>query len=126
MRLAATQFSHYLNAMKRLRLILPLLLLVALTGAPFGMGRMMDMPGSHGAAHASAMHGMHHDSEPAHKGSAPHYMVCAACAAAPYSVNASFEFVVLPAELAVPEPSALSGTHLLPPVPPPKPVLLTA
>lgn len=126
MRLTAARFSHYLTVMKRWRLLLPLLLLIALTGAPFGMGRMMDLPSSHGAMHVSSMHDMRGGGEPAHKSFAPHYMVCAACAATSNFANTVFEPYVLSAGLAALEPSALSGTHLLPPVPPPKPVLLTA
>jgi hypothetical protein len=118
--LAHVLFSSYLKNMYFLRPFLPLLLSLALLGAPFGMGRMMDQV--HQTMHAA--HGMQHGTMPEHKGSTPHYVICAACVASiPQSPD--FELTVLDAELTATVPSSLSGTHFLPPVPPPKRPILT-
>jgi hypothetical protein len=106
--------------MPLLRSFVSLVLALALIGAPFGMGRMMDQAGTHQTMHAA----MHHDGGLAHKSSTPHYMVCAACTA--FVVESpAFELTVLEAELMATVPSSLSGTHFLPPVPPPKCPILT-
>jgi hypothetical protein len=102
-------------------LILPVLLLLALTGAPFGMGRMMD--GAHSSVQVmnhSQMGHMNHGDAPAHKSSTPHFMMCAACFAV--SVMDSSPPERLQArEIVIALPSAiLHGEVLLPDLPPPR------
>jgi hypothetical protein len=116
-RLAQAPLAAYLKDMYLLRQILPLLLALALLGAPFGMGRMMDQAHAQQTMHAA--HGMQHGTEPPHKSSAPHYMICAACVAASAPAPSAFEPIVLTMALESAEPSALSGVPALPPVPPP-------
>jgi hypothetical protein len=95
------------------RLILPLLLLLALTGAPFGMGRMM-------SGHAGSAH-QHHQSNAPDK-SAQHmtFMICAACA----GVSAPEQDLAVPAfSLEALTPAVLlepEGERSIPLLPPPR------
>jgi hypothetical protein len=123
-RLAQAPFAAYLKDMYLLRQILPLLLALALLGAPFGMGRMMDQAHAHQTMHAA--HGMQHGTEPPHKSSAPHYMLCAACVAASAPDTSAFDPIMLTTAIDSAEPAALNGMPALPPVPPPKPTFLIA
>jgi hypothetical protein len=99
--------------MKTVRFILPMLLLFALTGAPFGMGRMM-------SGHAASAH-QHHQSNAPDK-SAPHvtFMVCAACA----GVSAPAQDLAVPAfSLEALTPAVLlepDGQRSIPLLPPPR------
>jgi hypothetical protein len=107
------------------RFILPMLLLLALIGAPFGMGRMMDKAPGHAPLHqahemAAMMPGMDHGPTPSHKDSTPHFMVCAASVAVsppvPDALLLGFKLETFrPAVLA-----ELDGIRFLPPVPPPR------
>ena len=101
------------------RLYFLLLMIFALTGAPFGMGRMMDRGhmNAHGAGHMATAHG---ESAPQHDRSTPHYMVCPAFAAA-CAPGLAYSVIFILAEtprLAAVTP--LQGMQLLPPVPPPR------
>jgi hypothetical protein len=102
-------------------LMLPVLLLLALTGAPFGMGRMMDA-GNHSMAamnHSQMGHADHSDI-PAHDSSTLHFAMCAACFAVSTGDNLPPERIKLH-ETAVALPSAiLHGEALLPDLPPPR------
>jgi hypothetical protein len=104
--------------MKAFRLAFFVVIAFAISGAPFGMGRMMDQAHAHQTMHAA--HGMNHGEMPTHKSSSPHYMICAACVAAGVPDLSSYDPVVLNATLNVSEPSAMEGAHLLPPLPPPR------
>jgi hypothetical protein len=106
-----------------LRPILPLLLALAIIGAPFGMGRMMDQVGAHQTMHAS--HDMQHGAMPVHKNSTPHYMICAACVAAGVQAFSAFDPIVLNATLDDAEPSVFHGADLLPLLQPPRNFILT-
>ncbi len=107
--------------MRLTRLILPLLLLAALIGAPFGMGRMMDSAAGHAAmAHMDHMQGMDHGSMPTHEPSAPHYMVCSACVAAPVIQLIPVRLAAMADKPEFPVAMTLDGTRFLPPVPPPR------
>jgi hypothetical protein len=116
-RLGEDPLAAYLKSMRLLSPILPFLIAFAVIGAPFGMGRMMDQAHAKQTMHAA--HGMQHGTEPPHKSSAPHYMICAACVAASAPAPSAFEPIVLTMALESAEPSALSGVPALPPVPPP-------
>ncbi len=108
--------------MKIARAILPLLMLVALIGAPFGMGRMMDGQANHSAIHqmAGMAHGMDQGSTPAHEPSAPHYMVCSACVAGPVLNIVPVRIALEDEAPRLPHSKTLNGTRYLPPVPPPR------
>jgi hypothetical protein len=105
------------------RLAFFVLIAFAISGAPFGMGRMMDQTHAHQTMHA-AQH-MHHDKMPAHKSSSPHYMICAACVAAGVPDLSAFDPIVLNAALDASEPSPMEGAHVLPPLPPPRNLIRT-
>jgi hypothetical protein len=123
-RLAQAPLAAYLTPMRLLRPILPFLIAFAVIGAPFGMGRMMDQAHTHQTMHAA--HGMQHGTEPLHKSSTPHYMICAACVAANAPGPSAFDPLMLTAALDSAEPAALHGMPALPPVPPPKPTFAIA
>lgn len=98
-----------------------LLLALALVGAPFGMGRMMD--GAHASVQAmdhSNIGHMNHGDAPVHKSSTPHFLMCAACFAVSVSDALPFERVEL-REIAIARPALiLHGEALLPDLPPPR------
>jgi hypothetical protein len=100
-----------------MRIISLFILALAVLVAPFGMGRMMD--------HANALHDMHasHNLEqnalPAHKSSAPNYMVCAACVAVAAQLVLISDPVALKEALDMSGSVALEGLLDLPPLPPP-------
>ena len=105
------------------RLILPLLILVALIGAPFGMGRMMDT--AHGSTQHSAMAGMDHGDmvhgkTGDHKSNTLHFVVCSASVAvgpvAPAAQMLSFAIE----RRQLPAAKILHGNSLLPLTPPPR------
>ncbi len=109
--------------MNPIRFILPLLVLVALIGAPFGMGRMMD--GAHSPVQHAAMAGMDHGDMVGgkagdHKPNTLHFVMCSATvafqAAEPVAQLLSFEIVrpLMDAD------AALHGNNLLPLTPPPR------
>lgn len=109
--------------MNPIRFILPLLILVALIGAPFGMGRMMD--GAHSHNQHTAMAGMDHGDMVGgkagdHKPNTPHFVTCSATVAvqavAPAAQLLSFE-IERPLMVA---DAALHGNGLLPLTPPPR------
>jgi hypothetical protein len=104
--------------MKYHRLIFPMLLLIALTGAPFGMGRMMD-----GAHHTMQMadHGrMAHDDTPMHKSSTPHFVMCAAWFDIYVGETLSLERLARNETMQWMPTVILHGTALLPDLPPPR------
>lgn len=119
--LAADAARTYLWKMMRVPALFRMLIALVLIGAPFGMGRMMD----NAAGHATAQHRHHdmgtgHEPLPSHEPSAPHYMVCSACVAAPASVA---ELVRVALDDETPDlmiAETLNGTRFLPPVPPPR------
>ena len=98
-----------------IRLTALIILALALAGAPFGMGRMMD--GAHGAGHMAGMHG---DSAPQHDRSAPHFMVCPAFAAACAPDIADTLIAILAEAPRLAAVTPIDGMQLLPPVPPPR------
>jgi hypothetical protein len=109
--------------MNPIRFILPLLILVALVGAPFGMGRMMD--GAHSHSQHVAMAGMDHGDMIGgkfgdHKPNTLHFVMCSATvavqAAAPLVQLLSFQ-IERPLMVA---DAALRGNSLLPLTPPPR------
>ena len=107
--------------MRLTRFILPLLILAALIGAPFGMGRMMDGFASHSTMqHTDHMQGMDHRQKPAHEPSAPHYMVCSACVAAPVINPVPVRIAAMVEKPDFMAAKTLDGTRFLPPVPPPR------
>lgn len=98
-----------------------LLLALALTGAPFGMGRMMD--GAHASEQAmdhSQMEHMNHSEAPVHKSSTPHFMMCAACFAVSAQSSSLPEPVKLREIVSMLPISILHGNTLLPDLPPPR------
>ena len=114
--------------MNPVRFILPLPILVALIGAPFGMGRMMD--GAHSQSQSAhnehaAMAGMNHGDKIGgkvgdHKSNTLHFVMCSATVAvqvaAPAAQLLSFE-IERPHQVAA---AALHGKGLLPLTPPPR------
>ena len=107
--------------MKCNNLLLPILLLIALFGAPFGMGRIMDSAAGHAAEyHMNNMGGMEHGKMPSHEPSAPHYMVCAACVAAPIVHAVPVRLVAMAEKPILIAVEQLDGTRCMPPVPPPR------
>jgi uncharacterized protein involved in copper resistance len=98
-----------------------ILLALALVGAPFGMGRMMD--GEHTSVQVmdhSQMGHIKHGDAPAHKSSTPHFMMCAACFAVSV-MDASPPERLQTREVAITMPSAIFyGGDLLPDLPPPR------
>ena len=94
---------------------------IALIGAPFGMGRMMDS--GHQSMQTmdhSQMGHMNHGDAPAHKSSTPHFMMCAACFAVSANDGLPLERIEL-LEIAISLPaSILHGEALLPDLPPPR------
>lgn len=102
-----------------------LFLALALIGAPFGMGRMMDVSAGHATMH-QADHGSgnltdkNHGSTPAHQPSTPHYMVCSACVAAPVTLTEAIRILAFSDMPRFTEETVLSGTRFLPPTPPPR------
>lgn len=121
LRLVSARNRTYLLSMKTgIRLFLVLLAL-ALIGAPFGMGRMMDHAHQTMAAmdHSQMGH-MQHGDTPAHKSSAPHFMMCAACFAVSTGYSLPSERIEL-REIVIALPSAiLHGNSMLPDLPPPR------
>ena len=96
-------------------------LALALVGTPFGMGRMMDSAASHASMqHMDHMQGMDHGKMPAHEPSAPHYMVCSACVAAPVVHLVPDRLAAMTDKPEFPAAKILDGTRFLPPVPPPR------
>ncbi len=120
-RLVSAVNRAYLYPMKTgIRLFLVLLAL-ALTGAPFGMGRMMD--GAHASAQAmdhSQMGHMNHGDAPAHTSSAPHFVMCAACFALPVNAVLPLERIAFSENLNTLPTTILYGEALLPDLPPPR------
>ena len=107
--------------MRLARLALPLLMLIALTGAPFGMGRMMDSAAGHDAEyHMNHMGGTEHGKMPSHEPSAPHYMVCTACIPAPAIHAEIVRLVAMEETRSLIAVERLDGTRFMPPVPPPR------
>jgi hypothetical protein len=107
--------------MRRIPALLLMLIALALTGAPFGMGRMMDNSAGHSMIHqAHQMDGMDHGSAPSHDPTAPHYVVCSACLAA--SAPDAFPVrIILEGDGPISgDLSGIKGSQLLPPVPPPR------
>jgi hypothetical protein len=109
--------------MNPIRFLLPLFILVALIGAPFGMGRMMD--GAHLHSEHAAMAGMDHGDMIGgkvgdHKPNTLHFVMCSATvamqAAAPMAQLLSFE---IERPLIVAD-ATLRGNGLLPLTPPPR------
>lgn len=104
------------------RILSIVLIALALTGAPFGMGRMMDtahaavdMHEGYGAAH------QHHGSQqPDHKSSAPHFVVCAACVAAVPQALSPVQIAVLTGVLNSGFVPHFEGLRAAPDVPPPR------
>ena len=109
------------------RLILPLLILVALIGAPFGMGRMMDA--AHGQMQVHSQHNlmagmdhsdMVHGKMADHKSDTLHFAMCSASVAmqttapAPQLLDFEIERPLMVAD------NALRGNGLLPLTPPPR------
>ena len=110
-----------------MRLISAVILALAIAGAPFGMGRMMDtahdMHAMHGMTHdMSAMnHDMDHDMDmPRHDAAAPHFMVCAACVAAMPQSVVPVQIAVLTGVLKSGHSQRLQGMKALPDLPPPR------
>lgn len=98
---------------------------VALTGAPFGMGRMMDT--EHASvmhdAHAMAHHGHRQPDAghiPGHDPAAPHFAACAACAAHLPLTGEAAQIAVLSGALQTGTTPRLSGIPALPDLPPPR------
>lgn len=97
------------------------LLALALSGAPFGMGRMMDTAHAGHATHISQhVSGHHSDDVPVHKAGVPHFMACAACAAAMVDASPDGQLMVLQGVLEAEETTPLTGVHALPLTPPPR------
>jgi hypothetical protein len=94
---------------------------LALIGAPFGMGRMMDSAPSHAAmTHLDHMQGMDHGKMPSHEPASPHYMVCSACVAAPVVHLVPVRLAAMAEKPDFLAAKTLDGTRFLPPVPPPR------
>ena len=97
------------------------LLAFALTGAPFGMGRMMDNAHAghsmHSGKHASGHHGQE---TPAHKADVPHYVACPACAAATVDASLDRQLMVLQGTLQAATSNAMAGIISVPLTPPPR------
>jgi hypothetical protein len=107
--------------MRLTRLVLPLLILAALIGAPFGMGRMMDNDKGHASMqHMDHMQGMDHGQMPSHEPSAPHYMVCSACVAAPVIHLVPVRIAAMAEKPDFLAAKTLDGMRFMPPVPPPR------
>jgi hypothetical protein len=104
-----------------MRVIAILLLAFALTGAPFGMGRMMDTAHAghtmYSGQHASGHHGQE---TPAHKADVPHYVGCPACAAAPMDASLDRQLMVLQGALEAEESKLFTGMRAVPLTPPPR------
>ena len=119
--LAQQRLRAYFPYMRLSQCILPMLLLIALIGAPFGMGRMMDSVAGHDAEyHMTHMHGIDQGKIPAHDPSTPHYVICSACVSAPPFAAEPVRLVLeaeVPGSLIA---KTLNGTGFLPPVPPPR------
>jgi hypothetical protein len=97
------------------------LLALAITGAPFGMGRMMDTAHAGHSIHASQQMSGHHGHDvPTHKTDAPHYVTCAACAAATVDVAPDIQLMVLQGTLQAAIPKAMAGIISVPLTPPPR------
>jgi hypothetical protein len=95
-----------------------ILLALALTGAPFGMGRMMD--GAHASVQVMDQSQMGHNDLPTHKSSTPHFTMCAACFAVSTGYGMPLEQIEL-REIVIALPSAtLHGKSMLPDLPPPR------
>ncbi|MGB8818246.1 MAG: hypothetical protein WCC66_10045 [Rhizobiaceae bacterium] len=123
--LAAGPMRTYLGAMRYMPALFLMLLALAITGAPFGMGRMMDAGAGHATMHHAGhtfgtMPGMDHGSTPAHQSSAPHYMVCSACVAAPVIFAETVRMAAISETQDMPDDNRLDGTRFLPPTPPPR------
>ncbi len=120
--LALQRHSDYLLSMMH-RVLMMVFMAIALAGAPFGMGRMMD--NAHQSAYSTADahldHGaMHHGKAPVHDASKPHFVACAACATVPVEADLLAMDVTIN-EQVKPMPSAiLHGNGLLPDLPPPR------
>jgi hypothetical protein len=94
------------------------LLAFAITGAPFGMGRMMDTAhAAHASQHMSGHHG--HDL-PTHNADVPHYVACAACAAAIADAAPAIQLMVLQGALEAATANAMTGITSVPLTPPPQ------
>jgi hypothetical protein len=123
-RLVSARDRAYLLIMKTgIRLLLPLLLLIALTGAPFGMGRMMDHAHQTIAMvdHSAMGHqGMHHGEAPADKPSTPHFMMCAACFTVAPAMGLQAETIALAERVTRLPTTILHGKSLMPDLPPPR------
>jgi hypothetical protein len=120
----ATRRAYVISIMARL---FPMLLLaLALAGAPFGMGRMMD--GAHGPAHAAMLdhsaHAGHHRGQdlPAadHPATTPHFTLCAACIGAVAQSPQPVMLAVMTGRIEAAMPDLLTGIAKLPPTPPPR------
>lgn len=98
-----------------------LLLALAITGAPFGMGRMMDtVHAGHSVHNHHAMSGHHGHDAPAHDANVPHYVACAACAAAMTDGAPAMQLMVLQGALEAAIPDAMVGIIFVPLTPPPQ------
>ena len=100
-----------------------LIIAIALTGAPFGMGRMMDgahdMAAMQGMSHN--MSAMHHDTDmPKHAAAVPHFMMCAACVAAVPDTLSMAQIAVLTGVLKAGFIPQLEGVRAAPDLPPPR------
>jgi hypothetical protein len=104
--------------MKLHRLIFPMLVLIALTSAPFGMGRMMD--GAHQAMQVMDHSRMAHDDMPMHKSSIPHFVMCAAWFAVLPDETSPFLPIVLNETIAWMPHVILHGIARMPDLPPPR------
>ncbi len=111
--------------MKPLAALLYFILAIALTGVPFGMGRMMD-GGNHTRQAStlvidhSAMGPMKHGDAPAHDPSTLHFVLCAACFAAPVVAAPPPERIAFRQAVAAIAALKLHGKSLLPDLPPPR------
>jgi hypothetical protein len=104
------------------RILSILLLALALTGAPFGMGRMMDTAHAAAAMHVGhgAAHQDHSSQQTDHKSSAPHFVVCAACVAAVSQALVPVQIATLTGVLKSGFVPQLKGLRAVPDVPPPR------
>ncbi len=109
--------------MRHLAALVYIIFVLAVIGAPFGMGRMMD--GAHSQGQIAAMAGMDHGDMIGgkagdHKSGTLHFVICSATVAVQVAVAAaqllSFE-IERPRLVAA---AALRGNGLLPLTPPPR------
>ena len=105
-----------------LRFLSILLFALALTGAPFGMGRMMDTAHATYSQTGHIAHETGHSGQPQpeHPAQTLHFTLCAACVASLPEMPAAVFLLVLTAPLQTARPPVISGLRALPPTPPPR------